>query len=86
MEQNITNDADAINSELDILLKAPGNPRLIAYLASYEQDGKFYFILSPWCDLDLDSSPIKYEFWKTKTLPMRLALITGLSVFHKSKM
>ncbi|EGF81257.1 hypothetical protein BATDEDRAFT_87872 [Batrachochytrium dendrobatidis JAM81] len=53
-EQNITNDA-VINSELEILLKAPENPHLISYHASYEQGGKFYFILSPWCDLDLDS-------------------------------
>ncbi|KAK5669674.1 hypothetical protein QVD99_004064 [Batrachochytrium dendrobatidis] len=95
-EQNITNDA-VINSELEILLKAPENPHLISYHASYEQGGKFYFILSPWCDLDLDSflkAPMKYEFWKTSTRPMRLALITGwmaclaagLSFLHKSRM
>ncbi|OAJ38197.1 hypothetical protein BDEG_22151 [Batrachochytrium dendrobatidis JEL423] len=35
-EQNITNDA-VINSELEILLKAPENPHLISYHASYEQ-------------------------------------------------
>ncbi|XJO72668.1 hypothetical protein BDV3_003759 [Batrachochytrium dendrobatidis] len=62
-EQNITNDA-VINSELEILLKAPENPHLISYHASYEQGGKFYFILSPWCDLDLDSflkAPMKMK-------------------------
>ena len=96
-EQNLTSDADVINSELKILLNAPENPHLIAYHASYEQDGKCYFIISPWCDLDLDSflkAPMKYDFWKTKTRPMRLALITGwmaclaagISVLHASKM
>lgn len=95
-EQNITNDADVINSELEVFLKAPENPHLISYHASYEQNGKCYFILSPWCDLDLDSflkAPMKYEFWKTSTRPMRLAHITGwmaclaagLSFLHKSR-
>lgn len=86
-----------INSELGILRKAPENPHLISYHASYEQGGKCYFILSPWCDLDLDSflkAPMKYEFWKTSTRPNRLTHITGwmaclaagLSFLHKSRM
>ena len=63
-EQNIKNNADVIDAELEILRKAPMNPHVIAYHASYEQGDKCYFILSPWCDLDLESflkAPRKYE-------------------------
>ena len=96
-EQNITDNSDVINSELEILRKAPVHPHLIAYFASYEQEDKCYFILSPWCDLNLDSflkGPPNNEFWKRMDEPKigrtiigwMTCLAAALSVLHKSKM